>query len=152
MQNATTDQMKERILVIQSDPAEKSELSVALGDRYVLYFAEGIDQALQISRTVPHKVVIFDASDANPHELSELHRFKSGYLPERPIILLSSKNSIEIEMAVAAIGVFYYLIRPYSVMDLEELIEAGLRYWQRIFGWTRADGNAGGGHQELPHG
>lgn len=136
MQNATTDQMKECILVIQSDPAEQKMLSAAFSGRYSLFFTGGVDQALQIGRTVPHKVAIFDASDANPRELSELHRFKSGYSPERPIILLSSKNSIEIEMAVAVIGVFYYLIRPYSVKDLEELIEAGLRYWKRTYEWT----------------
>jgi DNA-binding response OmpR family regulator len=37
---------------------------------------------------------------------------------------------------VAEIGVFYYLIKPYSVKDLEELIEAALRYWKKTFGWT----------------
>jgi DNA-binding response OmpR family regulator len=137
MQNATINRKKERILVIQSDPAEQKILSTAFGGRYWLFFAGGVDQALQINRSVPYKAVIFDAGSAHSHDLSELRRFKSGNRRETPIILLASDNSASIEMRVAEIGVFYYLIRPYSVKDLEELIKAALRYWQRIFGWER---------------
>jgi DNA-binding response OmpR family regulator len=135
MQKTTTDTTKESILVIQSDPAEQNMLSMAFGAQYGLYFAGDVDQALQIGRDVPHKVVIFDAGSALPHDLSELARFKSGNRQETPIILLASNNSAAIEMKVAEIGVFYHLIRPYPVKDLEELIEAALRYWKRTFGW-----------------
>jgi DNA-binding NtrC family response regulator len=135
MKNTTTDPTTESLLVIQSDPAEQKRLSTAFSGRYGLFFAGGVDQALQINRSVPHKVVIFDAGSAHAHDLSELARFKSGNHPETPIILLASNNSAAIEMKVAEIGVFYHLIRPYPVKDLEELIEAALRYWQRTFGW-----------------
>jgi DNA-binding response OmpR family regulator len=136
MQNKKADPTRECILVMQPDPMEQELLSLAFGNKYGLLFTGGVDQALQVGRTIPHKVVIFDAGNAHPHDLSELHRFKSGNNLERPIILLTSNNSIEIEMRVAVIGVFYYLIRTYSVKDLEELIEAALRYWQRTFGWA----------------
>jgi DNA-binding response OmpR family regulator len=142
MQNASTDQMKECILVIQSDPSEQKMLTTAFSGKYGLFFAGGVDQALRIDRTIPLKVVIFDAGSAHPHDLSELKRFKSGNHQETPIILLASDNSAAIEMKVAEIGVFYYLIRPYSVKDFEELIAAALRYWKRIYGW-KSSGETG---------
>jgi DNA-binding NtrC family response regulator len=111
-------------------------LSTVFGDKYGLFFAGGVDQALQINRSVPHKVVIFDAGSAHAHDLSELERFKIEIQPETPIILLASNNSAAIEMKVAEIGVFYHLIRPFPVKDLEEIIVAALRYWYRTFGWT----------------
>jgi PleD family two-component response regulator len=135
MQKTTTDTTKKRILVIQSGPAEQKMLTTVFRGKYGLFFAGGVDQALQSGRSVPHKVVIFDAGSALPHDLSELTRFKSGNRQETPIILLASNNSAAIEMKVAEIGVFYHLIRPYPVNDLEELIEAALRYWKRIYGW-----------------
>jgi DNA-binding NtrC family response regulator len=137
MQKTTTDPTRESILVIQSDPSEQKMLTTAFSAKYGLFFTNGVDQALQTNgRNVPYKVVIFDAGSAHPHDLLELERFKSGDRLETPIILLASNNSVEIEMKVAEIGVFYYLIKPYSVKDLEELIEAALRYWKKTFGWT----------------
>lgn len=141
MKNVTTDKMKECILVIQSDSSEQKMLFTALSGRYGLFFAGGVDQALQINRSVPHKVVIFDAGCAHPLDLTELERFKSGNHPDTPIILLASNNSAAIEMKVAEIGVFYHLIRPYPVKDLEVLIVAALRYWHRTFGWTTVGDN-----------
>lgn len=137
MRNKKTDPEKERILVMQPDLAEQEKLRMVFGDKYRLFFTEWVDQALQVGRSIPYKVVIFDAGSTQSRDLSELERFKSGNRLETPVILLASNNSTAIEMKVAEIGVFYYLIRPYSVKDIEELIEAALRYWQRTFGWTR---------------
>lgn len=130
--------IKENILVIQKDLAERRVMQLVFSQKYTLYFARDIETAIPIGRNFSCKVVIFDASSASSNVISELIRFKAGISMESPIILLASKNTFEIEKKVAAIGVFYHLIRPYSVKDLEELIEAALRYWQRTFGWTRA--------------
>lgn len=137
MQDTMAAPVKESILVIQPDLAERRILQLVFNGRYILYFAAEVDRAIRINRNFHCKVVVFDAGTVVPHALTDVSRFKAANEMESPIILIASNNSFEIEKKVADIGVFYHLIRPYSVKDLEELIEAALCYWQRIFGWTR---------------
>lgn len=136
LQDNEADAAKEHILVVEPDLCERRVLQLALGENYAFCFAGDIDTALRVPGGLQCKVAIFDAGAASARDIAELCRFKAGNALEIPIILLASDNSFEIERKVAAIGVFYHLVRPYSVKDLEELIEAALRYWQRTFGWT----------------
>lgn len=128
----------ENILIIQKDLSERRIMQLVFDGKYSLYFARDIETAIPIGRNFSCKAVIFDAGTIDTDTFAELRRFKAANEMESPIILLASNNTFEIEKKVAAIGVFYHLIRPYSVKDLEELLEAALRYWQRTFGWTNA--------------
>jgi len=130
--------MKDSIFVMQADTAEREVLLKEFSGAYDIFFADEPEQAVRADHHGSHKVIIFDAGDAGPRDLAGLSRFKSGDPMERPIILLTSRNTIEIEKNVAGIGVFYHLIKPYSAEDLKEVVQAALRYWQRTFGWTAA--------------
>jgi DNA-binding NtrC family response regulator len=130
--------MKDGVLIMQADPVEREVLLKKFSGAYDISFAAEAKQAFRTNGDCRHKVIIFDAGDAGPRDLAGLSRLKSGDPMERPIILLTSHNTIEIEKKVAGIGVFYHLIKPYSAEDLKELIQAALRYWQRTFGWTMA--------------
>jgi len=131
---------KENILVVQPDLSERRTLQSALGENYTFYFAGEVDTALRILGDFHCKAVIFDAGGASLQDIGGLIRFKAGNSMERPIILLAANNSFEIEKKIAAIGVFYHLLRPYSVKDLDELIGAALRYWNMHFSWTTSQG------------
>jgi len=50
---------------------------------------------------------------------------------ERPIIVITNHNSIKIERKLAEIGVFYHLIDLFEQNDMDDLIEAALRSWNK---------------------
>lgn len=137
MPDKKTTPVKENILVIQKDLSERRIMQLAFNEKYILYFARDVDVAVRIGRNFPCKVVIFDAGSATASIISELSWFKTANSMENPIILLASNNSFEIESSIAGIGVFYHLVRPFSVKHLDELIQAALHYWQRTFDWTK---------------
>jgi DNA-binding response OmpR family regulator len=142
MQDKKRLPIKENILVIQPDLSERKIVQLVFNKKYNLCFADDVDTAIRTGRDFPCKVMVFDAGIVVQHTLDEVSRLKAANQVESPIILLASNNTFEIEKKIAAIGVFYHLVRPYSVIDLENLIEAALRYWQRTFGWTNAGDKA----------
>lgn len=126
--------MKEKVLVIESDPYERGILYKVFSGKYKLTFAESVEDAIEISKKSPHKVMIYDMESPNAQALQNLKKLKEEDEMETPIITIISENTLEGENAVRGIGVFYYLIKPYNFRDLEELLLGAFRVWDRKFG------------------
>ena len=126
--------MKEKVIVIESDPYERGILNKVFSSKYKLTFAASVEDAIEISKKSPHKVMIYDMESPNVQALQNLKKLKEEDEMETPIITIISENTLEGENAVRGIGVFYYLIKPYNFRDLEELIFGAFRVWDRKYG------------------
>jgi DNA-binding NtrC family response regulator len=121
--------MNEKILVIQTDPKALAGQEESLYRKYNVIIVNNSTEALEIYRTGRHNAIVFVMDGPNEKELSLLRQLKSQDGLDRPVIVITTHNSIEIERAIATIGVFYHLLRPFEQNDLDDLIAAALRSW-----------------------
>ena len=126
--------MKEKVLVIESDTYERGILYKVFSGKYKLTFTASVEEAIEISKKSPHKVMIYDMESPDAQALKNLKKLKEEDEMETPIITIISENTLEGENAVRGIGVFYYLIKPYNFRDLEELIIGAFSVWDRKYG------------------
>jgi DNA-binding response OmpR family regulator len=123
--------MREKILVIQTDPKALAGQDESLYRKYNVLIVNNSAEALEIYRTGRHTVIVFVMDGPNDRELSLLRELKAQDDLDRPIIAVTNHNSIEIERTIATIGVFYHLLRPFAVNDLNVLIKAAFRSWNK---------------------
>jgi DNA-binding NtrC family response regulator len=123
--------MREKILVIQTDPRALAGRDRSLIRKYDVVVVHSNGEALETYRTGRHTVIVFVMEGPNDRELSLLREIKAQDDLDRPIIIITDHNSLEIEREIAAIGVFYHLLSPYEQNDLDDLIAAALRSWSK---------------------
>jgi DNA-binding NtrC family response regulator len=121
--------MREKILVILTDPKALAGQNRSFYRKYNVVIANNSADVLEINRTGRHTVIVVVMEGPNERELSLLREIKAQDGLGRPIIAIANHNSIEKERAVAAIGVFYHLLGPFEQNDLNNLIAAALRSW-----------------------
>jgi DNA-binding NtrC family response regulator len=125
--------MREKILVIQTDPKALAGRNRSLYRKYDVLIVNNSVEAMEIYRTGRYNVIVFVMEGPNDRELSLLRELKAQDDRDRPIIAVTNHNNIEIERAIAAIGVFYHLLRPFAANDLNDLIKAAFRSWNKKY-------------------
>jgi DNA-binding response OmpR family regulator len=123
--------MREKILVIQTDPKALAGQDESLYRKYNVLIVNNSAEALEIYRTGRHTVIVFVMDGPNDRELSLLRELRALDGLDRPIIVVTNHNSLKIEREIATIGVFYHLLRPFAVNDLNVLIKAAFRSWSK---------------------
>lgn len=123
--------MREQILMVETNPAPSAVREGPLYRKYDVRIANDRPQALEICRAGRPSAIIVVMEGPNDRELSLLRELKAQDRLERPIIAITGHNSLEIERAIATIGVFYHLLGPYMQNDLDDLIAAALRSWNK---------------------
>jgi DNA-binding NtrC family response regulator len=118
--------MNKNILIIEPDQQERAIFSALLSDCYELTFAYNVIAALDLLAECTFGVVVFEMGQAGNEALDNLQNLKSRAENKPFIIAITSFNSLEIEKAVASIGVFYHLLKPYNVKGLNDLIGAAI--------------------------
>ena len=130
--------MKDTIHLIAPELHEQRHLSKMLYSRYSICFLNDCDDLLAYAFNECIKVIIYPISHPEIKVLEHLESIKQE-IHEASIILITSANSFGFEKAVRNIGVFYYLIRPFTFSDLNKLIEAALKVWERKFAFDNIE-------------
>jgi DNA-binding NtrC family response regulator len=118
--------MNKNILIIEPDQQEHAIFSKLLSDRYDITFAYDVNAALNLLAKKTFGVVVFGMGQAKNDVIVALKNLKSHVENKPFIIAITSFNTLEIEKTVASIGVFYHLLKPYNVKDLDDLIGAAI--------------------------
>ena len=129
--------MKEKILIIEPEQKDRNDLQDYLSAKYEITFAAEIQEAIDSIRKKLHKVIIYDLDNPKSKVITDLMRLKKS-IEDIPIITITSVNSLEAEKTIRGIGVFYYLLKPYQVRDLDKLINAAVHLWDRKFKYQKA--------------
>jgi CheY-like chemotaxis protein len=123
--------MPKSFLAIEPDISECLLLQDLFSDDYVVSFAHDANEALEIMTKTPFNVVLFNLGRADKKSLRDLKDLKMNMRDKPTIIAITTRNNLEIERTIAAIGVFYHLLKPYDTKDLTELVGAAFLGWER---------------------
>lgn len=129
--------MRERplsVLVVEGNPAARERVRQALGETYELCFVGGVTEALDAVCSGGFDLVVseVDLPDGNGLRLCEQMRRQPG-VEHLPILLLTSRSSIQDKVAGFQAGADDYVVKP---LDLR-LFHARVRLLYRIKGLER---------------
>lgn len=121
--------MKDVIHILEPELQERRLFTEILSRKYSLRFLKDYDDLLSCEFKENIKVVIYSTGYPDMKVLECLSNMKQD-IQGASIILITSANSFGFEKAVRNIGVFYFIIRPFTSSDLIQLIEAGITVWE----------------------
>jgi DNA-binding NtrC family response regulator len=123
--------MREIIKMIGMDQYDKKMLTKVFSEKYDLHFLEKTDEPSWSGKGPFFKLVIYNMGIPDEKGLLALERMKNHDALERPVIVITSQNTINVDRFLATTGVFYHLVRPFEMKDLDDLIAGALRFWQK---------------------
>ena len=118
--------MRFKILVIDDEPILRDSLEVALktSDYEVLTARTGEEGLEQFRRENPDLILLDHwLPGINGDEV--LRRIKEEE-PEVPIIVMTAQGSIEMAVSLMKMGAFDFLVKPFELDQVEDLIKKGL--------------------------
>jgi DNA-binding NtrC family response regulator len=123
--------MRERIMMIDMERFDREILTKIYSEKYDLVFIDKTDQSSLSGKGPFPKLIIYNLGVGDGESLLDLQRVKKLDCLERPIIVITSHNTVEIDRFLATTGVFYHLVRPYELRDLDDLIRGAFRFWRK---------------------
>jgi DNA-binding NtrC family response regulator len=123
--------MRESIMMIGVDRYDRMILTKVFSEKYDLLFIDKVDQSLLSNKGPFPKLIIYNIGIGDEESLNALQRVKKLDGLERPIIAITSHNTVEIDRFLATTGVFYHLVRPFELRDLDDLITGAMRFWRK---------------------
>jgi DNA-binding NtrC family response regulator len=123
--------MRENIMVMGFEADDRNLLTKVFSEAYDLVFIGNAERLGGVDRGPFFKVVLYNMGSPDDANLLAFKEIKSQDVFERPIIVFTSRNTVEIDRFLASIGVFYHLVRPFEFKDLDDLIKGALRFWQK---------------------
>ena len=125
------------ILVVEDDREIRSMLKDILGERYTILEAENGMKALEIVDSHSPTLIISDIIMPELDGVELVKKLKSQEQTAHiPIILLSSKNSIENQIEGIEVGADAYINKPFHPRHLMALIENMLRRMKTILDYA----------------
>jgi|GEM_PF-4417285 DNA-binding NtrC family response regulator len=138
--------MREIIMMVGIDRYDREIMTKVFSENYDLHFLEKTDEPSWSGKGPFFKLVIYNMGVPNEKNLCALERMRKHDALERPVIVITSENSMDVDRFLATTGVFYHLVRPFEMRDLDDLIAGALRFWRK----KRIDGAVPGILQKRP--
>jgi len=115
-----------RILVIDDEPILRDSLEVALtGLGHEVMTARTGEEGLEFFEKAPPDLILLDHWLPGINGDEVLRRIKERD-SEIPIIVMTAQGSIEMAVSSMKIGAFDFLVKPFELEQIEELIKKGL--------------------------
>jgi DNA-binding response OmpR family regulator len=119
---------RERVLVCDDDPRMRDTIVEALASESLdVDTADRAVDAIQRIMRASYGALILDLKLPGLGGLDAIavvKRFDQGL----PIIVMTGHASYETEQAARAAGLFYYLVKPFSIEELVAAVRAALRF------------------------
>ena len=112
-----------KILLIEDDPSAASALQRVLqGDGYEVTLANRGDEGLTLAEQNVFDVVLTDLKMPGLNGLSLIEKLHAKK-PRLPIILMTAHGTADTAIQATKIGAYDYLLKPFEMEDLLELLE-----------------------------
>ena len=119
---------RERILVCDDDPRMRDTIVEALAsESFDVDTADRAVDAIQRIMRASYGALILDLKLPGLGGLDAIAVVKR-FDQSLPIIVMTGHASYETEQAARAAGIFYYLVKPFSVEELVAAVRAALRF------------------------
>ena len=83
-------------------------------------------EAVRHIQETPFETLILDAHLEGINGVQVLSMVKN-LDPDLPVIVITGDSSIDLERKIRSLGVFYYLIKPFKMEELREVISSAIR-------------------------
>jgi DNA-binding NtrC family response regulator len=123
--------MLESILIIGIDRYDREIITKLFSEKYGLTFIDKTDRRSWCATSPFFKLVIYNMGIPDEESLQTLQSIKNSDSFERPVIVITSQNTVDVDRFLATTGVFYHLVRPFEIRDLDDLISGALRFWKK---------------------
>jgi DNA-binding NtrC family response regulator len=123
--------MRESIMMMGIDQYDRKIMTKVFSEKYDLHFLKKPDEPSWSGKGPLFKVVIYNMGIPDQKSLCALEHMKKHDSLERPVIVITSQNTIDVDRFLATTGVFYHLIRPFEIKDLDDLITGAFRFWKK---------------------
>jgi two-component system response regulator AtoC len=118
--------MQFKILVIDDEPIMRDSLEVALKTSgYDVLTARTGEEGLERFQKEDPDIVLLDHWLPGINGDEVLRRIKEGD-PEVPVIIMTAQGSIEMAVSSMKMGAFDFLVKPFNLDQVEDLIKRGL--------------------------
>ncbi|MGQ9509038.1 MAG: sigma-54-dependent transcriptional regulator, partial [Thermodesulfobacteriota bacterium] len=118
--------MKFKILIVDDEPILRESLEIALKDSgFEVYSARSGEEGLTLFKINSPDLVLLDHWLPGINGDEVLRQIKEES-PQTPVIIMTAQGSIEMAVNSMKMGAFDFLIKPFELNVLEELIQKGL--------------------------
>ena len=118
------------ILIVDDDEIIRDTLSELLSERYLCHLAASAEEALNCLATQEYEVVITDISMPGMSG-EDLLGFVKTYQSRTPIIVISGSTDSRYAERFRS-RAFGYLMKPFSLSDVEQMVERAVTQRQRM--------------------
>lgn len=124
---STSDAESDLVLVCDDDPGIRESLAEALVDEaFTVETADRAVDAIQKIMRTRYRAVVLDLKLPGLGGLDAISVIKR-IDATLPVIVMTGHASYETEQAARAAGIFYYLVKPFSLRELAEAVRAAVR-------------------------
>lgn len=115
----------EKVLIVDDDISIVESLKFAFKNKYDLYLANNVEQALEYYLDNDIAISILDLKLGNEDGL-ELYEKIRDINPEALVIIVTAHGTIKSSIEAIKSGIFHYLTKPIDLKELEFLIAKGI--------------------------
>lgn len=116
----------ERILIADDDKFFREKLKLELRQRgYVVEAVRDGKDAVRKCRDSAYAVLIVDAHLETMSGAEVIAAVKKIHR-ELPVIVITGDHSLELERELRSLGIFYYLIKPFGMQEMLEVVESAM--------------------------
>jgi DNA-binding NtrC family response regulator len=116
--------MKNKLLIIDTERFDRDIMVKIFKGKYVLSFAHNEETCERACQEYRPDVTLYEMREPQESHLSLVCESIRSVNPDIPLIVIASYNTIELERYARMQGVFYYLIRPFNLKELWDVLDA----------------------------
>ena len=116
---------KSTVLVVDDENGIRESFKMILKDEYHVLLAETGEEALEIFKNNPVDLIMLDILLPDINGIELLERLK-GMDPNTEIIMVTGVKEIQTAVKAIKLGAYQYIMKPFSVEDIINVIERAL--------------------------
>ena len=128
----------EKILIVDDSPMQAAHLKDILDDEYEITIAQTAEEGLRQASTANFSLILLDVVMPGMDGFTLLKKLQEEIITQSiPVILITSLSDVESEQHGLILGAVDYIVKPFSLVELEARIQAHLRREVRSRGETQ---------------
>jgi len=131
-QNIMEIKVKSRLLVIDSEKFDREMMYRIFGKTYLVKLTKDVHALKKVMESFDPAVVFYELRNNDIDKINELFTTVDKISPDAAIIISVSENTRELEKLIRSKNVIYYMLRPFNLKELWDVVESGSRHFEKL--------------------
>jgi len=124
--------VKSRLLVIDSEKFDREMMYRIFGKTYLVKLTKDVHASKKVMESFDPAVVFYELRNNDIDKINELFTTVGKISPDAAIIISVSENTRELEKLIRSKNVIYYMLRPFNLKELWDVVESGSRHFEKL--------------------